>query len=145
MTEPQQDTNKPFYKSMLSWAKISMIAGIPMVVFDIGVDIIGQAMNSKTFTAGLIIIGIPVSFIYAFIVFVFMMRRFVLYSDRIEIVYPLRFKPFFKTNKKVYENSRIKKIEIVIGRNGKMDASIVRFDLEENKNGVDRVKTCSFD
>jgi hypothetical protein len=145
MTEPQQDTNKPFYKSMLSWAKTSLIAGVPMLFFDIGINIIGQAMNNKAFTAGLIIIGIPVSFIYAFIVFVFMMRRFLLYNDRIEIIYPLRFKPFFKTNKKTYRNNLIKKIEIVMGRNGKMDASIVRFDLEKGRNGVHKIKVRSFD
>ena len=145
MAEPLQNIDKPFYTSMLSWAKTSLMAGLPVVFFDIGVNIIGQAMNSKNFTDDMLVIGTPVLFIYAFIVFVFMMRRFLLYSDRVEIYYPLRFKPFFKSNKKVYDNSKIKKIEIVMGKNGKMDASIVCFDLDEAKNGENKFKTRSFD
>jgi len=133
MTEPLLNTDKPFYRSGLSPGTTILIALAPIYVLMILVNLFAFNTTSDVFVNRLFFVFMPLEIIYALIVCIFRVRRFKLYDDRIEITYPLRFKPFFSTNKKVFMNTSVEKVSIIGGMGGKYSATSIRFNLKENE------------
>jgi hypothetical protein len=133
-------SERPFYESSLSWKDIWPFIGLPIWIL-----ILIRIVSPKTVNDFEMRDDLPSIFMWylIFILFtvIFGLRKFKLYDDRIEIVYPLRVRPFFLTNKKEFNYNNVRKISLN-SKGGKASKKEIRFKVFETQKNREWVYLC---